>query len=157
MILGVVNLGNTYNMASVNSCIFIGNCGSDPEVRTFDNGEKVVTHSLGVTNSYKNKAGEKISETEWIKLEFWGGVASVAEQYTKKGSPIYIEGKYKTDTWEKDGVKHQRVKIRVNNLVLLSGSKPPEPQSGQYSSMSQPSQGSSSPFENEDDSDELPF
>jgi single-strand DNA-binding protein len=108
-------------MASLNKCAFIGNCGKDPEIRTFDNGDKIASVSIAVTQSYKNKAGEKVETTEWINLEFSGNYVGVVEKYIKKGSPIYVEGRYKTETWEKDNVKHSRVKIRVSEMVMLGG------------------------------------
>lgn len=143
-------------MASLNSCSFIGRTGKEVEVKTFGSGEKVVTVSLAVSNSYKNKSGEKVEETEWINLEFWGGVAGIAEQYITKGSQIYVEGRYKTDQWEKDGVKQSRVKIRVSNLVLLGGSKNSEESAKPHSSMGSVSNSQhSSPEDSEDD--DLPF
>jgi single-strand DNA-binding protein len=105
----------------LNKCCFIGNTGNNPDIKTGDFGQ-VANLSLAISESYKNKAGEKVTTTEWIKLVFWGKIVDIVEKYVKKGQQIYVEGKMKTRSYEKDGVKHYTTEVYVNELVLL-GSK----------------------------------
>ena len=104
---------------SVNKVILIGFLGSDPEVKTLDNSVKVARVSLATSESYTDKSGKKVENTEWHNLVVWRGLAEVVEKYTKKGSQIYVEGKLKTSSYEKDSVKHYRTDIVVDNLRLL--------------------------------------
>ena len=80
-------------MAGVNKVILIGNLGKDPEVRYLDSGVAVANFSLATTESYKNKEGDSVSQTEWHNVVLWRGLAEVAEKWLKKGSSVYIEGK----------------------------------------------------------------
>ncbi len=104
---------------SVNKVILIGFLGSDPEVKTLDSSVKVARVSLATSESYTDKSGKKVENTEWHNLVIWRGLADVVEKYTKKGSQIYVEGKLKTSSYEKDSVKHYRTDIVVDNLRLL--------------------------------------
>ena len=104
---------------SVNKVILIGFLGSDPEVKTLDSSVKVARVSLATSESYTDKSGKKVENTEWHNLVIWRGLADVVEKYTKKGSQIYVEGKLKTSSYEKDSVKHYRTDVVVDNLRLL--------------------------------------
>ena len=75
-------------MAGVNKVILIGNLGKDPEVRYLDSGVAVANFSLATTESYRNKEGERVSQTEWHNIVLWRGLAEVAEKYLKKGRCI---------------------------------------------------------------------
>jgi len=109
---------------SVNKVILVGNVGQDPEVKYLDDSTPVAIFSLATSESYKNKAGEKVTNTEWHNIVLWRGLAQVAEKYVHKGSQIYIEGKIKTRSWDdKDGVKKYRTEI-VGNTMTLLGKKP---------------------------------
>ena len=135
-------------MAGVNKVILVGNLGKDPEVRYLDNGVAVANFSLATTENYKNKAGERVSQTEWHNIVVWRGLAEVAEKYLKKGSSVYIEGKIKTRKWEdKDGNTRYNTEILADNMTML-GSK----QSHENSQSS--ASGSVSSI---DKSDDLPF
>ena len=135
-------------MAGVNKVILIGNLGKDPEVRYLDNGVAVANFSLATTENYKNKAGERVSQTEWHNIVLWRGLAEVAEKYLKKGSSIYIEGKIKTRKWEdKDGNTRYNTEILADNMSMLGGKKPQED-----SPLSAPRS-----ITSEDKSDDLPF
>ena len=87
-------------MAGVNKVILIGNLGKDPEVKYLDSGVAVANFSLATSESYKNKEGERVNQTEWHNIVLWRGLAEVAEKWLKKGSSVYIEGKIKTRKWE---------------------------------------------------------
>lgn len=111
-------------MAGVNKVILVGNLGKDPEVRYLDNGVAVANFSLATTENYKNKQGERVSQTEWHNIVLWRGLAEVAEKYLKKGSSIYIEGKIKNRKWEdKDGNTRYNTEILGDNMTML-GAKP---------------------------------
>ncbi len=107
-------------MAGVNKVILVGHVGADPEVRDLPSGSSVATFSIATSEKYKNKAGETVEQTEWHRLELWEGLAKIAQQYVKKGSQIYVEGKIKTEEWvDKDGVAKKGIRIRVNTMTLL--------------------------------------
>lgn len=110
-------------MAGVNKVILIGNLGKDPEVRHLESGSVVANIALATSESYKDKKGVKVDATEWHDLEMWEGLAKIAEQYLKKGSSIYIEGKLKSQTWQDDqGNNRKKIIIRVQTMTML-GSK----------------------------------
>ena len=109
-------------MAGVNKVILIGNLGKDPEVRYLDNGVAVANFSLATTENYKNKEGEKVSQTEWHNIVLWRGLAEVAEKWLKKGSSVYVEGKIRTRKWEdKDGNTRYSTEILGDNMTMLGG------------------------------------
>lgn len=109
-------------MAGINKVILIGNLGKDPETFTFENGVKKVSFSLATTESYKDKDGNKIDQTEWHNVVLWRGLADVAEKYLSKGNQVYIEGKIKTRAWDdKDGNKRYTTEIYADNMTMLGG------------------------------------
>ena len=109
-------------MPGVNKVILIGNLGKDPEVRYLDNGVAVANFSLATTENYKNKEGERVSQTEWHNIVLWRGLAEVAEKYLRKGGSVYIEGKIKTRKWEdKDGNTRYSTEILGDNMTMLGG------------------------------------
>ncbi len=109
-------------MAGVNKVILVGNLGKDPEVRYLDNGVAVANFSLATTENYKNKEGERVSQTEWHNIVLWRGLAEIAEKYLKKGSSVYIEGKIKTRRWEdKEGITKYSTEILADNMTMLGG------------------------------------
>nr|WP_294946925.1 single-stranded DNA-binding protein [uncultured Mucilaginibacter sp.] len=106
-----------------NSVRLIGNLGMDPEVKTFDNNRKLARLSIATTDSYKNDKGEKVTETQWHQIIFWGAQANLAESYLKKGDAVIIEGKLASRNYnDKDGVKRYVTEIVVNEFVKM-GSK----------------------------------
>ena len=109
-------------MAGVNKVILLGNLGSDPEVRTLPSGGKVVTFSIATSESYNNKEGVRVEQTEWHRIELWDNLANIAEQYLKKGDTAYIEGRIRTEKWtDKENIERTTVKIRANSLQLVGG------------------------------------
>ena len=110
-------------MAGVNKVILLGNLGKDPEIRHLDNGIAVANFSLATTESYTNKQGERVNQTEWHNIVLWRGLADVAEKYLKKGNSIYVEGKINTRKWEdKEGVTRYSTDIIADKMTML-GSK----------------------------------
>ena len=110
-------------MSGINKVILIGNLGKDPEVRYLDNGVAVANISLATTENYKNKEGEKVSQTEWHDIVLWRGLAEVAEKYLKKGASVYIEGKIRTSKWvDKDENNRYKTEIMADKMNMLSKS-----------------------------------
>ena len=110
-------------MAGVNKAILVGNLGKDPEIRHLDNGVAVANFSLATTESYTNKQGERVNQTEWHNVVLWRGLADIAEKYLKKGNSVYIEGKIITRKWEdKDGNVRYSTDIVADKMTML-GSK----------------------------------
>lgn len=111
-------------MASLNKCQFIGNAGANPESRTFDNGNKIATLRLAVTERYTDRNGQQQEYTEWVPLVFNNKLADIAAQYITKGSPVYVEGKWRTRKWtDQQGVERFQTEMRVDTLQLL-GQRP---------------------------------
>lgn len=131
-------------MASLNRATIIGNLGQDPEVRKFDGGTVAATIRIATTEKYKTKDGQVKEETEWHRVEFWGGLAEIVEKYLKKGDSVYVEGKIKTEEYEKDGIKRYSTKIRATSMQML----------GKRSESSAPAVPDPSTVTNDDD---LPF
>jgi single-strand DNA-binding protein len=109
-------------MAALNKVMIIGNLGRDPEAKMTPSGQKVSNFSVAVTEKYTDKQGQKQEKTEWVNVVFWGKQAEICEQYLKKGSPIYVEGKLQTQSWEDDnGVKKYRTDV-VGSVLKMIGS-----------------------------------
>ncbi len=106
----------------INKVILVGNLGKKPEIREFEGGRKVANFSIATNESYTNKSGEKIKNTEWHNIEMWDRLAEIADKYLDKGSTVYVEGKIKTDQWtDKDNNTRYTTRIRVNNMQMLGG------------------------------------
>ncbi len=109
-------------MAGINRVILVGNLGKDPDIMTFDNGVKKASFSLATTESYKNKEGNRVDQTEWHNIVMWRGLADIAERFLNKGSQIYLEGKIRTRSYEQDGIRKYITEIFADNMTML-GSK----------------------------------
>jgi single-strand DNA-binding protein len=107
-------------MAGVNKVILVGNLGKDPEVRHLEGGVAVANFPIATSESYKDKSGNKVEQTEWHNIVMWRGLAEVAEKYLRKGMTVYIEGKLRTRSYEKDGQKHYRTEVLADNMTMLS-------------------------------------
>ena len=113
---------------SVNKVILVGNLGSDPEVRTFENGNKVCNLSIATSESWKDKnTGERRERTEWHRVVIHvEGLVGIAEQYLRKGSKVYIEGQLKTRKWQEQETGKDRYSTEVvlqpynSSLQMLS-------------------------------------
>ena len=111
-------------MSGVNKVILIGNLGKDPEVKYLDNGVAVANISLATSENYKNKQGERVSQTEWHDVVLWRGLAEVAEKYLKKGSSVYVEGKLRTNKWvDKDENTRYKTEVLADKLTMLGRSQ----------------------------------
>ena len=105
----------------VNKVILIGNLGSDPEVRYTPDGVPVANFSLATTESWNDRnTGERQERTEWHRLVLWRRQAEVAQQYLKKGSKVYVEGKLQTRSWDdQSGQKRYTTEIVVFDMQML--------------------------------------
>ena len=115
-------------MTGVNKVILIGNLGRDPEVRTIENGAKVANFSLATTESYRNKDGNRVEQTEWHRIVLWRGLAEVAEKYVKKGSQLYIEGRIKTRSYTDQDGKTKYITEIVGDVMQMLGKRSDESQ-----------------------------
>lgn len=144
-------------MAGVNKVILVGNLGKDPEIWTFEDGTKKASFSLATTESYKDKMGNKVDQTEWHNIVLWRGLAGVAEQYLKKGSSVYIEGKIRSRSYQdKDGNTKYITEIFADNMTMLGGrnTEGGQPQ-GVPQNEQMPSQ--PDPLSEKTEPDDLPF
>jgi len=107
---------------SVNRVILVGRLGRDPETRYTGGGQAVANFSVATDESYKDKNGERQKRTEWHKIVVWGKQAEIAQQYLKKGSLIFIEGRIQSREWQdKEGQKRTSFEIVANNFRMLGG------------------------------------
>ena len=146
-------------MSGVNKVILVGNLGKDPEVRYLDNGVAVANFSLATTENYKNKQGERVSQTEWHNIVFWRGLAEVAEKYLKKGDSVYVEGKLRTRRWEdKDGNTKYTTEILADNMTMLGNKRSTTSEELSNTNSSDISNTNSSDISNTNETeDDLPF
>ena len=122
-------------MASVNKVTIIGNLGRYPENRYLPSGEQVTSISVATTENWTDKqSGEKKSLTEWHRISFFGKLAEIAGQYLKKGSPVYVEGKLRTQKYtDRDGIDRYQTNIIASTMQML-GSKQDSGNGGQSGS-----------------------
>ncbi len=107
-------------MRGVNKAYLIGNLGKDPDVQYLDGNIGVAKFSLATTETYKDKSGKLISQTEWHTVVLWRGLADLAQKYLHKGSLVFIEGRLKTRSWEdKEGNKKFATEIIGENMIML--------------------------------------
>ncbi len=122
---------------SINKVIIIGTLGRDPEMRFLPNGNAVCSMSLATDEGYKDKnTGQQVDKTEWHRVEAFGRLAEIIGEYLKKGSKCYVEGKLRTDEYEKDGIKRYSTKIIANEMTMLDSRQGADSQGGGYSSQS---------------------
>ena len=146
--------------------ILVGNLGKDPEIRYLDNGRAVCNFSLATSETYKNKEGQRVTNTEWHNVVLWTPLAEIAEKYLKKGGQVYIEGKIANRSYEdKEGITRYITEVVGREMTLLG--KKPDSEESNSSAAASPSV--AAPAERkaevvnesitlpEDDSDDLPF
>jgi single-strand DNA-binding protein len=107
-------------MRGVNKVILIGNLGKDPDIQYLEGNIPVSKFPLATTETYKDKNGKLISQTEWHNIVLWRGLAELAQKYLHKSSLVYIEGRLKTRYWEdRDHNKKVATEIIGDNLIML--------------------------------------
>lgn len=105
----------------LNQCSFIGRLGADPEIRYTTGGDAVSSFSIAVGSQWKDKSGEKQERTEWVSITAWGKLAEICGEYLKKGQQVFIQGRIKTDKYEKDGQTRYSTKIVAETMQMLGG------------------------------------
>lgn len=125
----------------INKVILVGNLGADPECRTFQNGDLVANFSLATSETWQDKnTGEQREKTEWHRCVVFRGLAGVVQQYVRKGSKLYVEGKLQTRKWQdQNGLDRYTTEIVVDELQMLDSRN----NQGQWSN------DSSTPYQNE--------
>ncbi len=106
-------------MASYNRVILMGNLTRDPELRYIPSGTAVTDIGLAVNDRRKNANGEWVDETTFVDVTMWGRTAEIACEYLSKGSPLFIEGRLKLDTWEKDGKKNYKLRVVCDRMQMV--------------------------------------
>lgn len=150
---------------SVNKVILIGNLGMDPEIKVMSNGAKMARLRIATSESYTDKNGERITNTEWHTVILWRGLAEVAERYLKKGGSVYVEGRLRTRSYDdQDGNTKYVTEINGDNMTMLGGrgdgSGDNSGSGNSQSSAPRSSEGKANvaPDSNDDESfDDLPF
>ena len=150
-------------MSGVNKVILVGRLGKDPEVRHLESGAAVANFPIATSETYKDRnTGERKEVTEWHNVVLWRGLADVAEKFLKKGDMVYVEGKLRTRSWEKDGITRYTTEVVGDNMTMLS---PKGSNEGGYAPQEAPAainvQESASTgaadIAMDDDTDDLPF
>ncbi len=108
-------------MASYNRVMLMGNLTRDIELRYLPSGMAVSEFGLAVNDKRKNSDGQWVEDVNFFDITLYGRTAEVASEYLSKGSPIFIEGRLKHDTWEKDGQKRSKVKVIGERMQMIGG------------------------------------
>ena len=150
-------------MSGVNKAILVGRLGKDPEVLYTEGGVAVANFPIATSEVYKDRTtGERKELTEWHNIVLWRGLAEIAEKYLHKGDMVYIEGKLRTRSWEKEGVTRYTTEIVGDNMTMLSGKSEASP-SGGYNQPAADTHKVAEPAAQSnvaslgDDNDDLPF
>ena len=109
-------------MAQLNKVFLIGNLTRDPELRVTPKGTPICQFGLAVNRQYKDESGATRDETAFIDIEAWGKQAELVSKYLQKGSPAFIEGRLRFDSWEdkQSGQKRNKLKVVLDNVQFLS-------------------------------------
>jgi single-strand DNA-binding protein len=114
-------------MPTLNRVQLIGRLGKDPEGKFTPTGKKVSNFSIAISNRWKNKEGETQEYTEWVNVEAWGRLGEVCQEYLKKGSLVFIEGRLKTDKYEDKGENKYYTKVVALSMQMLDRKPAEEP------------------------------
>jgi single-strand DNA-binding protein len=161
-------------MASLNKVLLMGNLTRDPELRYIPSGQAVTTFTIAVNRTYASQSGEKKEEVSFIRVVVWARRAEVCNEYLKKGSPVFVEGRLQSRSWDApDGSKRSTIEVIAQNVQFLSrgGSRGEGPadeaadeaifsaEGGEEQPASRPKKGSSVPVSQSElqPDDEIPF
>ncbi len=107
-------------MRGVNRVMLIGNLGKDPDIQFLEGNIPVAKFPLATTETFKDRSGKLVSQTEWHTIVLWRGLAELAQKYLHKSSMVYIEGRLRTRSWDdKDGAKKYITEVIGENLIML--------------------------------------
>jgi len=143
-------------MSGVNKVILVGHVGKDPEVRYLENGTAMAKFTLATSETYKDKTGNKVEQTESHNVVIWGKLAEIVEKYVRKGKLLYIDGKIRTRSYEVEGVKKYATDIIGENMTMLGGRGEGGGESTGGSSMRM-AESTPLPAATSDSTDDLPF
>ena len=105
---------------SLNKILIIGNLGSDPEMRYMPSGDPVTSFSVATNRRYRTRDGEQREETEWFRVNAWGRLAEITNQYLTRGSKVYVEGRLQSRSWQgQDGQTRFSNEIRASEIQFL--------------------------------------
>lgn len=108
-------------MAGVNKAIILGHLGRDPELRYMQSGQPVCRLNIATSRRYMNKNNEAVDETEWHRVTVWGKQAEHCNNYLTKGRQVYVEGRLRTSSYDKDGQKHYSTEIVADTVQFIGG------------------------------------
>ena len=114
-------------MPTLNRVQLIGRLGKDPEGKFTPTGKKVFNFSVAISNRWKSKEGDAKEYTEWVNVEAWGRLGEVCQEYLKKGSLVYIEGRLKTEKYEDKGETRYFTKVVALSMQMLDRKPNDEP------------------------------
>ena len=114
-------------MPTLNRVQLIGRLGKDPESKFTPTGKKVAHFSVAVSNRWKSKEGDAKEYTEWVMVEAWGRLGEVCQEYLKKGSLLFLEGRLKTDKYEDKGETKYYTKVVALSMQMLDRKPNEEP------------------------------
>jgi single-strand DNA-binding protein len=114
-------------MPALNRVQLIGRLGKDPEGKFTPTGKKVVHFSVAISNRWKSKEGETKEYTEWVNVEAWGRLGEICQEYLKKGSLVFLEGRLKTDKYEDKGETRYFTKVVALAMQMLDRKPNDEP------------------------------
>jgi single-strand DNA-binding protein len=122
----------------LNLCQFIGHLGNDPDIRMTASGTVTASFNLACGDDYKDKNGQKVEQTNWVKCVCFGRLAEIMRDYLKKGSKAYVSGKQVTRKWQdKNGADQYTTEINVSDMQMLDS----KPQGSPQQAARQPQQG----------------
>ncbi|MGD1981238.1 MAG: single-stranded DNA-binding protein [Flavobacteriales bacterium] len=154
---------------TLNKVMLIGNLGKDPEIMHFDNGGSLVKFPIATSETYTNREGQRVTNTEWHNVVINAkGLVDVAHKYLKKGHKVYLEGRIKTRKWQdQSGADRYTTEIQANQMTMLTSRAESEgmssDQSGGYSQQPQAAPAPAAPMpaapamNNSQEEDDLPF
>lgn len=132
-------------MRGVNRVMLIGNLGKDPDVQFLEGNIGVAKFPLATTETFKDRSGKLVSQTEWHTVVLWRGLAELAQKYLHKGSLVYIEGRLRTRSWEdREANRKFATEVVGDNLIMLdkrtegTGHGGPQPDAGGIEGMGTP-------------------
>ncbi len=119
-------------MANLNKVMLIGRLTRDPETRALPSGSSVVSFGLAVNRVYNNRqSGEKVEETCFVDVEAWGRTGETIARYTSKGRQLFVEGRLKFDSWEKDGQRRSKLSVVAENFQFIDSQSGERQSSGE--------------------------
>jgi single-strand DNA-binding protein len=105
----------------INKVILVGNLGADPEIRYTATGTAVARFNMATSETFTDREGNRQERTEWHRVVAWRKLAEICGQYLSKGRQVYIEGRLRTSSYEKDGIKRYTTEIEAREMLMLGG------------------------------------